>query len=304
MRIAFIGLGHMGGPMARNLLRAGHALHVFDLGAEAMHSLVAEGAQAAASPADAARNAEFVITMLPAPRHVEAVLCGSGGPGGDGTGVLASVPRGVPIVDCSTIDPATVQRLAQLAAAQGNPLADAPVSGGTGGAAAGTLTFMVGGSAEVFAQVQPVLQGMGQHIVHCGPVGTGQVAKICNNLLLAISMIGVAEAMSLGVALGIDPQVLAGIVNTSSGRCWSADTYNPYPGVMPNAPASRGYSGGFGVDLMRKDLGLANDAARQVHQPLPLGAQALQLYELWSRQGHGQLDFSSIIQLLQGQRPA
>ena len=301
MRIAFIGLGHMGAPMARNLMRAGHALHVFDLSADAMHSLVAEGAQAATSPADAAREADFVITMLPAPRHVEAVLCDNGP--GDDAGVLATVRRGVPIVDCSTIDPATVQRLAHRAAAQGNPLADAPVSGGTGGAAAGTLTFMVGGAAEVFAQVQPVLQGMGQHIVHCGPVGTGQVAKICNNLLLGISMIGVAEAMNLGVALGIDPQVLARIVNTSSGRCWSADTYNPYPGVMPNVPASRGYTGGFGVDLMRKDLGLANEAAQQVHQALPMGAQALQLYELWSGLGHGQLDFSSIIQLLQAQRP-
>lgn len=304
MRIAFIGLGHMGGPMARNLVQAGHHLRVFDLSADAVQGLVGQDAQrvqAATSPAEAARDAEFVVTMLPAAKHVEAVLCGQGG---DGSGVLATVPRGVPIVDCSTIDPATVQRLAQLAAAQGNPLADAPVSGGTGGAAAGTLTFMVGATPDLFAQVQPVLQGMGQHIVHCGTTGTGQVAKICNNLLLAISMIGVAEAMSLGAALGIDPQVLAGIVNTSSGRCWSADTYNPYPGVMPNAPASRGYSGGFGVDLMRKDLGLANDAARQVHQPLPLGAQALQLYELWSRQGHGQLDFSSIIQLLQGQRPA
>ena len=311
MRIAFIGLGHMGGPMARNLVKAGHRLRVFDLSAEAVQGLVAAGdahsgdtqqVQAAASPAVAARDAECVITMLPAARHVEVVLCG---PDGDpARGVLASVPRGVPLIDCSTIDPATVQRLAKLAAAQGNPLADAPVSGGTGGATAGTLTFMVGATPELFAQLQPVLQGMGQHIVHCGATGMGQVAKICNNLLLAVSMVGVAEAMSLGASLGIDPQVLAGIVNTSSGRCWSADTYNPYPGVMPNVPAARGYSGGFGVDLMLKDLGLANEAARQVHQPLPLGAQALQLYEMWSRQGHGQLDFSSIIRILQGRRPA
>lgn len=305
MRIAFIGLGHMGGPMARNLVQAGHHLRVFDLSAEAVQDLVgldAQRVQATASPADAARDAECVITMLPAARHVEAVLCGT--PEDPGRGVLSSVPRGVPLIDCSTIDPATVQRLAKLAAAQGNPLADAPVSGGTGGAAAGTLTFMVGATPELFAQLQPVLQGMGQNIVHCGATGMGQVAKICNNLLLAVSMVGVAEAMSLGASLGIDPQVLAGIVNTSSGRCWSADTYNPYPGVMPNVPASRGYSGGFGVDLMLKDLGLANEAARQVHQALPLGAQALQLYEMWSRQGHGQLDFSSIIRMVQGQRPA
>lgn len=309
MRIAFIGLGHMGGPMAHNLVQAGHRLRVFDLSAEAVQGLVQAGdaveagkqqVQAAASPADAARDAECVITMLPAARHVEAVLCGT--PEDPSLGVLSSVPRGVPLIDCSTIDPATVQRLAQRAAAQGNPLADAPVSGGTGGAAAGTLTFMVGATPELFAQLQPVLQGMGHNIVHCGATGMGQVAKICNNLLLAVSMVGVAEAMSLGAALGIDPQVLAGIVNTSSGRCWSADTYNPYPGVLPNVPASRGYSGGFGVDLMLKDLGLANEAARQVHQALPLGAQALQLYEMWSRQGHGQLDFSSIIRMLQGQR--
>lgn len=216
MRIAFIGLGHMGGPMARNLVQAGHHLRVFDLSAEAVQGLVgldAQRVQAATSPAEAARDAECVITMLPAPQHVEAVLCGT--PEDPSRGVLSSVPRGVPLIDCSTIDPATVQRLAQLAAAQGNPLADAPVSGGTGGAAAGTLTFMVGATPELFAQVQPVLQGMGQHIVHCGATGTGQVAKICNNLLLAISMVGVAEAMSLGAALGIDPQVLAGIVNTS-----------------------------------------------------------------------------------------
>jgi len=292
MKIAFIGLGNMGGPMARNLVKAGHALTVFDLNAASVQTLVSDGARAAASPADAARDAEFVITMLPAAKHVEAVLLGE-------QGVLSAVPRGVPIVDSSTIDPASARRFAERAEQQGNPFADAPVSGGTGGAAAGTLTFMVGAGPELFAQAQPVLQGMGKNIVHCGATGTGQVAKICNNLLLAISMIGVAEAMTLGASLGIDPKVLAGIVNTSSGRCWSADTYNPYPGVMDGVPAARGYTGGFGVDLMLKDLGLATDAAKQARQPLLLGALAQQLYQAWSQQGHGALDFSSIIRLLQ-----
>lgn len=291
MRIAFIGLGNMGAPMARNLLKAGHALAVFDLHAPAVQGLVAEGAAAATSPADAAGQAELVITMLPAPRHVEQVLAGP-------DGVLSAVARGVPIVDSSTIDPATARRLAALAADQGNELADAPVSGGTGGAAAGTLTFMVGATDALHARVLPVLQAMGRSIVHCGPVGSGQVAKICNNLLLGISMLGVAEAMSLGAAQGIDPKVLASIINASSGRCWSCDTYNPYPGIVEGAPASRGYEGGFGVDLMLKDLGLATEAARQSHQPLPMGALAQQLYEVWSLQGQGKLDFSSIIRLL------
>jgi 3-hydroxyisobutyrate dehydrogenase len=296
MKIAFIGLGHMGGPMARNLVKAGHSLSVFDLSAASMQALVAEGARAAASPADAAREAEFVITMLPAAAHVDAVLNGE-------QGVLGAAARGVPIVDSSTIDPASARRLAGRADAHGNPFADAPVSGGTGGAAAGTLTFMVGADDTLFARVRPVLQAMGKNIVQCGAVGTGQVAKVCNNLLLAISMIGVSEAMSLGVALGIDPKVLTGIINTSSGRCWSSDTYHPYPGIMEGVPASRGYSGGFGVDLMLKDLGLATDAARQVRQTLPLGAVAQQLYQLWSQQGQGRLDFSSIIQLLQTSTP-
>lgn len=291
MEIAFIGLGNMGAPMARNLLKAGHALAVHDLSTAAVDGLVADGARRCASPAEAAREAELVLTMLPAPAHVEKVMAGD-------QGVLSTIQPGVPIVDCSTIDPGTVRRLAQLARAQGNELADAPVSGGTGGAAAGTLTFMVGASEDLFARIQPVLQDMGKRIVHCGDVGNGQVAKICNNLLLGISMIAVSEAMSLGVSQGIDAKVLADIINASSGRCWSSDTYNPYPGIIDTAPASHGYQGGFGVDLMLKDLGLAAEAARQSHHPLPMGALAQQLYQVWSLQGKGHLDFSSIIALL------
>lgn len=291
MQIAFIGLGNMGAPMARNLLKAGHAVAVCDLNTDAVAALVADGAHPCATPAEAAREAQLVLTMLPAPAHVDKVLSGP-------DGVLGAIRPGVPIVDCSTIDPASARRLAKLALAQGNELADAPVSGGTGGAAAGTLTFMVGASDALFARIQPVLQGMGKRIVHCGDVGNGQVAKVCNNLLLGISMIGVSEAMALGVSQGMDPKVLADIINASSGRCWSSDTYNPFPGVMEGVPASRGYPGGFGVDLMLKDLGLAVEAARQSHQPLPMGALAQQLYQVWSAQGQGQQDFSSILQML------
>ncbi len=291
MQIAFIGLGNMGAPMARNLLRAGHAVSVCDLNSEAVNALVAEGAHPSASPAEASREAQLVITMLPAPTHVERVLTAA-------DGVLATIQPGVPIVDCSTIDPASARRLAKRAQAQGNEMADAPVSGGTGGAAAGTLTFMVGASKALFAQIEPVLQTMGRRIVHCGDEGNGQVAKVCNNLLLGISMVGISEAMSLGVRLGMDAKVLADIINASSGRCWSSDTYNPFPGVMDGVPASRDYQGGFGVDLMLKDLSLATEAARQSQHPLPMGGLAQQLYQLWSAQGQGQLDFSSIIRML------
>ncbi|HLD68706.1 MAG TPA: 3-hydroxyisobutyrate dehydrogenase, partial [Pseudomonas sp.] len=201
------------------------------------------------------------------------------------------------LIDSSTIDPMSAREVAAAAAKQGNPMLDAPVSGGTGGAAAGTLTFMVGGSPADFERARPILAAMGKNIVHCGAAGNGQVAKVANNLLLGISMIGVAEAMSLGVALGMDASVLAGIINTSSGRCWSSDSYNPFPGVQDNAPAARGYSGGFGSDLMLKDLGLASEAAKQVGQPVVLGAVAQQLYQSFSLQGHGGLDFSAIIKL-------
>jgi 3-hydroxyisobutyrate dehydrogenase len=290
MKIAFIGLGNMGAPMARNLLDAGHTLVVFDVTKNPMDRLVAAGASGAASPADAASRAETVVTMLPSSPHVRVVYLAE-------NGVLSGVRRDVPLVDSSTIDPHTAREVAQAAAKQGNPMADAPVSGGTAGAEAATLTFMVGASKPLFEGIKPLLAQMGKNIVHCGESGNGQVAKICNNMLLAISMIGVSEAMSLGVALGIDPQVLAGIVNTSSGRCWSSDTYNPYPGVMPSVPAARGYTGGFAADLMLKDLGLAIDAARQAKQSVVLGAVAQQLYQMMSAQGNGGKDFSGIIDL-------
>ena len=288
MNIAFIGLGNMGAPMARNLLKAGHSLHLFDLNQTVLAELAELGGTISASPKDAAAQGDLVITMLPAAAHVRSVYLGD-------DGVLAGIRRGTPAVDCSTIDPQTARDISVAAAAQGVDLGDAPVSGGTGGAQAGTLTFMVGASADLFGQLQPVLAQMGRNIVHCGEVGTGQIAKICNNLLLGISMIGVSEAMALGDALGIDTQVLAGIINSSTGRCWSSDTYNPWPGVIETAPAARGYSGGFGAELMLKDLGLATEAAKQAKQPVVLGAVAQQLYQAMSQRGDGGLDFSAIV---------
>jgi 3-hydroxyisobutyrate dehydrogenase len=295
MNIAFIGLGHMGAPMARNLLKAGHTLTVFDLVPANVDALRSLGAGAASSPAAAAGQGELVITMLPSSPHVKGVYLGD-------EGVLAGAAPGARFIDSSTIDPHTAREVAAAAARRGHPMADAPVSGGTGGAEAGTLTFMVGAEPELFEQIKPVLAHMGRNLVHCGGVGTGQTAKICNNLLLGICMIGVSEAMSLGAALGIDPKVLAGILNSSSGRCWSSDTYNPYPGVMENVPAARGYAGGFGTDLMLKDLGLATDAAKLAGQPVILGAVAQQLYQMWSAAGAGAQDFSSIINLLKRPR--
>ncbi len=289
MHIGFIGLGNMGAPMAHNLLKAGHQLSVFDLNAAAVENLVGAGALPVDSPTAIAQgNAELIITMLPAAPHVKSVYLGE-------NGLIASARAGVMLIDCSTIDPHSAREVAKAAAEHGNPMLDAPVSGGTGGAAAGTLTFMVGGSDADFDRAQPILAAMGKNIVHCGAAGNGQVAKVANNMLLGISMIGVAEAMALGVALGMDAKTLAGVINTSSGRCWSSDTYNPFPGVLDNVPASRGYSGGFGSDLMLKDLGLATEAAKQVRQPVILGALAQQLYQSFSAQGHGGLDFSAII---------
>ena len=294
MKIGFVGLGNMGGPMAHNLLKAGHQLTVSDLSETAVADLVAAGASAAPSIAELARSdVEMIISMLPAAPHVKSVYLGE-------DGLLANVAPQVRLIDSSTIDPMSAREVAAAAAEKGNRMVDAPVSGGTGGAIAGTLTFMVGGEQADFDAALPVLQAMGKNIVHCGPTGNGQVAKVANNMLLAITMIGTAEAMNLGVSLGMDPGVLAGIINTSSGRNWSSDTYNPYPGVMENAPASRGYSGGFGTDLMLKDLGLATEAARQSRQPVVLGALAQQLYQTFSSQGHGALDFSAIIKLYNG----
>jgi 3-hydroxyisobutyrate dehydrogenase len=294
MKIGFIGLGHMGNPMARNLIKAGHSLKVFDIAPALVKALTDLGAEATTSAAKCAQGVDVVITMLPSSPHVRSVYQGE-------PSIIASAAPGTLLIDCSTVDPHTARDVAMDARAKSLAMVDAPVSGGTGGAEAGTLTFMVGGEVADFERAKPILQAMGKNIVHCGGAGNGQVAKICNNMMLAIEMIATAEGMSLAAKLGMDPKVFASIANTSSGRCWSSDTYNPYPGVIESAPANRGYTGGFGADLMLKDLTLVTDAAKAAKQPVVLGAAAQQLYQMHSSMGNGALDFSSIIKLYKPQ---
>ena len=291
MHIGFLGLGNMGSPMASNLLKAGYQLSVFDLSSSAVAELADKGAQGCATvDALVAAAPDVLISMLPAAVHVKGVYLGE-------NGLIAQLTKPTYLIDCSTIDPHSAREVAKAAQEAGHSMGDARVSGGTAGAQAATLTFMVGGAADDLAHIQPILQAMGKNITHCGDSGNGQVAKVANNMLLGISMVGVAEAMALGVSLGMDAKTLAGIINTSSGRCWSSEINNPYPDVLENVPASRGYSGGFGSDLMLKDLGLATEAARLAKQPVMMGAAAQQLYQAFSLQGHGNLDFSAIIKL-------
>ncbi|MES2257973.1 MAG: 3-hydroxyisobutyrate dehydrogenase [Pseudomonadota bacterium] len=288
--IAFIGLGNMGGPMALNLLKAGHTLSVFDLSPAALQTLADAGAAVAASATLAVADADVIVSMLPASRHVEGLYLGK-------DGVIGAIRPGALIIECSTIATQSAIAVAGAATQAGLAMLDAPVSGGTGGAIAGTLTFMVGGPADVLERARPVLLAMGKNIFHAGAHGAGQTAKICNNMLLGILMAGTAEALALGMANGLDPNVLSDIMSKSSGRNWALEVYNPIPGVMDNVPASRGYSGGFGVDLMLKDLGLAAEAAMGAKSPIPLGELARNLYALHSGAGAGALDFSSIVQL-------
>jgi 3-hydroxyisobutyrate dehydrogenase len=288
LKIGFIGLGNMGTPMCRNLVKHRHEVRVYDIVAERVTQLVGAGCAAGTSAIDVVRNAEVVITMLPSSPHVRSAYGGQ-------YGVLAGAAPGMLLIDSSTIDPLTAREVAMDARAKGCRMVDAPVSGGVAGAEAATLTFMVGGEPGEFEAARPILEAMGKNIVHCGGSGNGQVAKICNNLMLAIEMIGTAEGMTLAVKLGMDPKVFARIVNTSSGRCWSSDTYNPYPGVLENVPASRSYAGGFGAELMLKDLTLVGDAAKAARHPVLLGALAQQLYQKHANDGHGAKDFSSII---------
>jgi 3-hydroxyisobutyrate dehydrogenase len=295
MKIAFIGLGHMGGPMALNLHRAGHALTAFDLSGEACDRLAAEGVFIAASAADAVEGAEAVVSMLPASAHVDALYFGIDGR----PGLLEAIAPGALVIDSSTIAAATSRKVAAAGAARGLAVIDAPVSGGTGGAIAGTLTFMVGGAAADLERARPLLEKMGANIFHAGEAGAGQTAKICNNMLLGILMIGTSEAIALGVANGLDPKVLSEIMRRSSGGNWALEKYNPLPGVMEAAPASKGYAGGFGTDLMLKDLGLAQENAAAVRAAPPLGGLARNLYAAHSLAGHGALDFSSVIKSFQ-----
>ena len=292
MKIAFIGLGNMGGPMAMNLQKAGHTLSAFDLSKEACNKFAAEGLPIAASAAATLEGAEVVISMLPASQHVEALYLGEGG-------LMAQIAPGTLVIDSSTIAAATSRKVAEAGAKRGVGVIDAPVSGGTGGAIAGTLTFMVGGSEAELERARPVLEKMGANIFHAGAAGAGQTAKICNNMLLGILMIGTSEAIALGVANGLDPKVLSEIMRRSSGGNWALEKYNPLPGVMDNVPSSKGYAGGFGTDLMLKDLGLAQENAAAVRASTPLGGLARNLYAAHSLGGNGALDFSSVIKLVQ-----
>ncbi len=292
MKIAFIGLGNMGGPMAMNLLKAGHTLSAFDLSADACKKFAADGLPIAVSAAATVEGAEVVISMLPASAHVEGLYLGS-------DGLLKKIAPGTLLIDSSTIAAATSRKVAEAGAARGIAVIDAPVSGGTGGAIAGTLTFMVGGSEADLDRARPVLEKMGANIFHAGGAGAGQTAKICNNMLLGILMIGTSEALALGVANGLDAKVLSEIMRRSSGGNWALEKYNPMPGVMEAAPASKNYAGGFGTDLMLKDLGLAQENAAAVRAATPLGGLARNLYAAHSLAGHGALDFSSVLKLLQ-----
>lgn len=287
MNIGFIGLGNMGLPMAINLLKAGYAVTGFDLVQSQLDAFVAAGGKAAPNANAAAANADVVMTMLPASKHVEGLYLGE-------SGLLATANPKAILMDCSTISPKVAQAVANAAQAKGFAMVDAPVSGGTAGAQAGTLTFMVGGEQSVVECVRPILEKMGKNIFHAGRSGAGQTVKVCNNMLLGIQMLGTCEALRLGIANGLDPKVLSDIMSKSSGRNWALELYNPCPGVMENVPASRAYSGGFGVDLMLKDMGLATENAQALDSSVPMAKLAEQLYEAHSKAGNGQLDFSSV----------
>ncbi len=288
--IAFIGLGNMGNPMAANLVKAGHSVLGFDLVPENLTQARENGVTVMANAIAAVAEADAVITMLPAGKHVLSVY-------GE---IVPKARPGAILIDCSTIDIDSARKAHALAAGANLRSVDAPVSGGTGGAAAGTLTFMAGGSPEAFASAEPLLKPMAGRIVHCGDAGAGQAAKICNNMMLGISMIGVAEAFVLAEKIGLSHQALFDVASTSSGQCWSLTTYCPVPGPVPASPANRDYKPGFAAALMLKDLSLAQEAARSAGAATPLGAQAAQLYALFSGLGHADTDFSGIIRMLRG----
>jgi 3-hydroxyisobutyrate dehydrogenase len=290
-RIGFIGLGNMGLPMALNLIKAGHAVAGFDVAKASVGRLSAAGGAAATAIADACTGAEAVITMLPAGEHVRAVY-------GDKGGVLDSVAPGTLLIDSSTIDVATARTVGDAARARGLDMIDAPVSGGVGGAQAATLTFMVGGSDQAFARAKTLLERMGKTIVHAGGAGTGQAAKICNNMILGVSMIAVSEAFLLAEKLGLDAQKLFDISSKSSGQCWSMTSYCPVPGPVPTSPANRDYQAGFTAAMMLKDLRLAQEAAQTAGATTPMGAQAATVYERYCAGGESGRDFSGVIRLL------
>jgi 3-hydroxyisobutyrate dehydrogenase len=283
--IAFIGLGNMGGPMAANLVKAGHEVIAYDLVEASRHQAKSDGAAIADTAVSAVKGADVVVTMLPAGKHVLAVW----------TDVLPAMTKGALIIDCSTIDVESAKAAHALATKQGVAAVDAPVSGGTGGAKGATLTFMCGGADTAFAAAKPVLENMGKKIVHCGGAGAGQAAKICNNMILGISMIAVSEAFALAEKLGLSHQALFDVASTSSGQCWALTSYCPVPGPVPTSPANNDYRPGFASALMVKDLTLAQDAAKAAGAATPLGQQAQEIYKAFDAAGNGGVDFSGII---------
>jgi 3-hydroxyisobutyrate dehydrogenase len=289
--IGFIGLGNMGLPMVLNLVKAGHRVKAFDLSDAAVAEAVGAGAEAAESVASTVSGVEAVVSMVPAGPHVKAIYKGP-------DGVIENADKGTLLIDCSTIDVATARLVNKIAGDAGFEMVDAPVSGGVGGAEKGTLTFMVGGSQAAFERAEPILDPMGGKIIHCGGAGNGQAAKICNNMLLAISMIGTSEAFALGRRLGLEDQVLFDVSSTSSGQCWSLISYCPVPGPVISSPANRDYAPGFTADMMLKDLRLAKTAAEDTGSDTPLGALSETLYTKLSESGHGGLDFSGIFKML------
>jgi len=295
-KVGFIGLGNMGKGMAANLVSKGHDVVVYDVNSEAVNDLVVAGALAADSPKEVAAQTDRVITMLPNNSIVSQVYQGE-------DGIFSSVKEGTLLIDSSTVDPSLSKQLACQAAGKHCTFSDAPVSGGVNAAAAGTLTFMVGAdSEEIFSEAKSILEGMGAKITHCGGVGTGGAVKICNNMLLAVTMIGTSESMNLGIKLGLDPKLLASIMATATGRCWPVDTYNPCPGVHENVPSSNDYKGGFGTALMTKDLGLAQDAATRTQAATPLGSLAHQVYRVMCNAGYAEKDFSSAFKFIREQQ--
>ena len=291
--IGFIGLGNMGGPMARNLVEAGHKVTGFDVVPAALDAAAANGVETVAGAADAARGVEAVVTMLPAGEHVRAVYLG-------GDGLIAAVAKGTLLIDSSTIDVASAREVHEAAADAGQLMIDAPVSGGVAGAEGATLTFMCGGPDAAFEKAEPLLEVMGRKIVHAGGPGNGQAAKVCNNMILGISMIAVAEAFTLGEHLGLDPAKLFEISSAASGSCWAMLNHHPMPGIVETSAANRDYQPGFAAAMMHKDLKLSQLAAGQAGVATPLGAEATALYTMFVNAGRGNLDYSAIIKMIQG----
>ena len=291
--IAFIGLGNMGLPMSRRLIEAGHTVTGYDVADAARASLDRQGGRAAPSLQDAVAAAECVLTMLPTGSHVRAVYEGEGG-------ILTCAPRDALLIDSSTIDIESARAVGGAAAAAGFAMVDAPVSGAVPAAAAGRLTFMVGGSAEAYARARPLLDPMGANFFHVGPSGSGQALKICNNMLAGMTMVALSEALTLGEKLGLDHQILYDVIVKSSGNCWALEKYCPVPGPVPTSPANHGYAPGFALPMMLKDMRLAQQAAGGVHAATPLAGSAVALYQMAAASGYADKDFSAILQFIAG----